>query len=192
MANFESVQLDEQPAGACGRQGDVASLRLRRASPEDLPFLSRLYASTREEELAPVPWSAAQKAAFLQWQFDAQHAYYTANYPEARFDVILLQDAPVGRLYVARWKDEIRIIDISLLPAYRRRGLGSALLRTLLAEGARSDRPVTIHVERENPALRLYEKLGFRRAEDRGVYWFLRWTPEPGASELPSAKEIAQ
>ena len=84
---------------------------------------------------------------------------------------------PVGRLYVARWQDEIRIVDIALLPPYRNTGLGTTILRDLLAEAAVAHKPVRIHVEKFNPALRLYERLGFVPIADKGVYLFMEWTP---------------
>jgi len=152
-------------------------LTLRPVSPDDQEFLYRVYAATREEELAQVDWEVSQKEAFLRMQFNAQHAYYQENYREAAFQVILLEGEPVGRLYLHRRPQEIRIVDISLLPAFRGRGIGSTLLKEILAEGDRSGRVVTIHVERFNPALRLYTRLGFRQAADRGVYLFMEWKP---------------
>ena len=94
----------------------------RAITPEDEPFLRRVYASTREEELSVIPWDDAQKDAFLRMQFDAQHRYYQDNFPEASFDVILVDGRPVGRLYVDRRADEIHIIDIALLPEARAPG----------------------------------------------------------------------
>jgi len=155
------------------------TLTLRPIAAEDMDLLCRVYASTREEELAQVEWGAGQKAAFLQMQFDAQHAYYQENYPNAQFQVILVNGEPAGRLYVDRRAAEIRIVDIALLPEYRNRGVGSALLRDILAEGERAGLPVTIHVESFNPALRLYQRLGFRMAEDKGVYYFMEKSPGP-------------
>jgi len=143
-------------------------LTLRPITPEDEAFLCRVYASTREEELAVVPWDEAQKAAFLQMQFQAQHTFYAANYTRAQFAVILLDDAPVGRLYIDRREHEIRIVDIALLPNYRCQGIGTLLLQEIMAEGASRDVPVTIHVEMNNPALRLYQRLGFQHAADHG------------------------
>jgi GNAT superfamily N-acetyltransferase len=151
---------------------DVA---LRPIQPDDEEFLGRVYASTRTEELAPLPWSEDEKAAFLRSQFAAQHRYYQENYTSSRFEVVLVEGRPAGRLYVARWPEEIRVIDIALLPEFRRRGIGTALLRSLLEEARTSGLPVRIHVERFNPALAVYEKLGFRPLEDRGVYLFLEW-----------------
>ena len=60
-----------------------AGLTFRHITEADLPFLARLYASTRTEELAVTPWSAEQKAAFLAMQFQAQHAHYQQHYPTA-------------------------------------------------------------------------------------------------------------
>jgi ribosomal protein S18 acetylase RimI-like enzyme len=132
-----------------------------------------VYASTRAEELAVVPWDDAQKDAFLRAQFDAQDAWWHENYAEASFDVIVVDGEPAGRLYVHRGPSEIRIVDIALLPEHRGDGVGTRLLEDLLAEGDASGKSVTIHVERMNPALRLYERLGFTLAEDKGVYLFL-------------------
>ena len=155
----------------------MASITLRPIQPEDMTFLYEVYASTRQEELAMVEWGEAQKTAFLQMQFAAQHQYYQENYSNAVFLVILLDNQPVGRLYVARWADEIRLIDVTLVPAYRGAGIGSGLLRALMAEAAQAGKPLCIHVEKQNPALRLYERLGFRSIVDRGVHWFLEWSP---------------
>jgi ribosomal protein S18 acetylase RimI-like enzyme len=163
------------------RPGSGAAIALRPICPDDLPFLCTVYTSTREQELATLPWDAAQKAAFLQMQFDAQHAQYQEHYSGASFDVILVAGQPAGRLYVARWSSEIRIVDIALLPAYCNRGLGTTLVRALQAEAATSGKPLRIHVERFNPALRLYERLGFHQIEDRGVYLFMEWRNDSGA-----------
>jgi ribosomal protein S18 acetylase RimI-like enzyme len=152
---------------------------LRPITNDDRDLLYRIYASTRAEELAQVAWDEAQKAAFLWMQFDAQHSYYHENNPNAQFQVIMLDGAPAGRLYLDRRTAEIRIVDIALLPEYRNRGIGSTLLREILAEGQRAGLPVTIHVESFNPALRLYERLGFRMVEDKGVYRLMEKPPEP-------------
>ena len=150
---------------------------LRPARPEDRELLFTVYARTRDEELAVVPWTSAQKEAFLRQQFEAQDAHYRQHYEGAAFLVIEVSGEAVGRLYVARWPREIRVMDIALLPAYRRRGLGTAILGDLLAEGQATSRVVSIHVERHNPALGLYERLGFEPAADRGVYLLLEWKP---------------
>ncbi len=146
---------------------------LRKAGEDDLEFLLRVYSCNRAEELAHVDWDDDRKSAFLKMQFDAQHRYYAENYRGADFQIVVVDGQPAGRLYLHRRPGEIRIVDITLLPEYRRAGIGSSLLRTILEEGERTGRRVTIHVERFNPALRLYQRLGFRIVEDRGVYYFM-------------------
>lgn len=156
-----------------------APYSLRPARPEDHELLFSVYASTRAEELAVVSWTSEQMEAFLRQQFEAQDAHYRQNYDGAAFLVIEASGEAAGRLYVARWPREIRIMDIALLPAYRRHGLGTAILADLLAEGDTTGKVVSIHVERHNPALGLYERLGFKPAADRGVYLFLERSPAP-------------
>ena len=148
-------------------------IQFRPVQDQDLAFLYRLYASTREQELAVTGWDETQKRAFLTMQFEAQHNFYKDHFATARFDLILLDGEPIGRIYVDRRVDEIRIIDIALVPAYRNRGIGGQLLRDLLDEAATAQLPVRIHVERLNPALGLYRRLGFEHVADNGVYYLM-------------------
>jgi ribosomal protein S18 acetylase RimI-like enzyme len=155
----------------------MPQLTLRPITSDDLAILYQIYASTRAEELAQTDWTGEQKTAFLQQQFMAQHQYYQANYSGAQFQIIEETGQPIGRWYVDQWEDQIRIIDIALLPDQRGRGIGTQLIDRILTEGRALNLPVTIHVERFNPALHLYERLGFRVAEDKGVYLLLKWIP---------------
>ena len=150
---------------------------LRPVCAGEEPFLFDLYASTRLGELTPLDWSAELRAAFLAWHFNAQQRYFQVGYAGADFQVILLDDRPIGRLYVARQKDEIRVIDITILPEYRNAGIGSRLLGELLDEATRAGKPVRVHVEKSNPALHLYERLGFAIVDSRGVYWLMERSP---------------
>jgi GNAT superfamily N-acetyltransferase len=160
------------------------TISLRPAEPADDAFLCDLYASSREAELALVDWSDDHKAAFVRQQFVAQSRHYREHYSGATHDVIVVDDEPAGRIYVDRWPSEIRVVDISLLPGYRGKGIGSRLLRDVQVEGAASDRSVTIHVERFNPAWRLYTRLGFVPADDNEpVYVLMRWTPDSAPEE---------
>ena len=163
-------------------------LSFRPITPDDSEFLYRLYASTRAEELAQVPWSEEEKERFLRLQFEAQHKYYREQFPRARFDLVVLGDVTVGRLYVDQREDEIRLIDIALLPEHRGSGLGSRLMKGVLAQAEIAGLPVQIHVERDNPAMRLYDRLGFEQVEEQGVYWLMRWSPVDGQ---PSRAEPA-
>jgi ribosomal protein S18 acetylase RimI-like enzyme len=155
-----------------------AGLRFRRVTAADEPFLFRVYASTRIEELAPLPWPEAQKAAFLDAQARAQHTDYQRNYAHADWLVIGRAGADIGRLYLERGEREHNIIDIALLPDWRGQGLGGTLLRDLLDEAGRAGKAMSIYVEKTNPAMRLYERLGFTRLDEQGVYDLMRWAPD--------------
>ncbi len=155
----------------------MARVVLRAAGEGDLPFLYRVYASTRADVQAIDGWSAGQKEAFLAMQFQAQHAHYHRYYPQARFDLIEVDGEPAGRLYVERGERETRIIDIALLPAWRGRGVGSELLRGLLNEAGAAGMPVILQVVETNPAARLYLRLGFEPQGGDGIYRFMRWSP---------------
>jgi ribosomal protein S18 acetylase RimI-like enzyme len=151
-------------------------LRFRRQTEADFAFLGRLYASTRAEELAHLPWSEAEKSAFLDTQFRAQHAHYQTYYPNADWLVALHAGENAGRLYIERWPSQHRIIDIAFLPEHRGKGFGTALLSDLLDEASAVGKAVSIHVEKFNPAMRLYRRLGFQSVEDKGVYDLMRWS----------------
>lgn len=152
-------------------------LEIRAATPEDRPFLERVYASTRVEEMALVAWSAEEKEGFLRMQFEAQDSWYRQTYPDAGFGLLLVDGEPVGRITIDRWPEEIRIVDVALLPEHRGRGIGSCVLGGILGEGEAAGLPVTIHMEKGNPARSLYARLGFEVVEDRGVYLFLSRPP---------------
>jgi ribosomal protein S18 acetylase RimI-like enzyme len=150
-------------------------IHFRPASQEDDSFLCQLFASTREQLLASLPFDAAGKEAFARQQHLCQDRYYRQQYPGASFAIVCSSEQRIGRLYVKRTREEILIIDIALLPDFRGAGIGGALLKDLMAEAAETGRRVTIHVDKFNPALRLYQRLGFRIAQDAGSDWGMEW-----------------
>lgn len=158
-------------------------ISLRPATDADLPFLRRLYGTTREPELAQVPWTDEQKAMFVDQQFAAQHEYWHAHYADTSWDVVEDDGKPVGRLYVARWPGEFRVVDIALLPETRGRGIGTRLLEDLFREADAAGLPVTIHVEIYNPAQRLYARLGFQPAgQATEIYLKMERPPRAGVA----------
>ena len=155
----------------------VPSVALCPATTADEALLLEIYASTRVEELALVPWSDEQKQAFVMMQFTAQQQHYRKEHPDARHDIIMRNDRPVGRLYVARRDGAIEILDITLLPQERNAGIGSHLIRELISEAEQSRRALRIYVESFNPSLRLFERLGFSRIGDEGIHFLMEWSP---------------
>jgi len=150
-------------------------ISLRPITPADESFLARLYASTREQELAQTNWSDEQKAMFCRMQFNAQTTDYQRNYPEASFQIIERDGVAAGRLLVLRSDDAVHVIDIALLPEHRGAGIGTKFLRELQEEAKAAGKPLSIHVEQFNPARRLYERLGFQQIEEKGVYLLMQW-----------------
>ena len=125
--------------------------------------------------MALVDWTDQQKDEFLHMQFNAQHSFYHEQFSSAQFDIIESNNKAIGRLYVDRRADEIRIIDIALMPDYRGKGIGGELMQSLMKEASDSNLSVTIHVEHNNSAMHLYQRLGFRHIRDDGVYFFMKW-----------------
>ena len=166
----------------------MCTLALEPVRPADDPFLLAVYASSRAEEMAMVPWDAAQKAAFLQMQFEAQRQHYAAHYPAS--DHLLIQHGgePVGRLWVDRQPDRIHVLDMTILPEHRNRGIGSTLLRSLRAEAAVKQVPLTIHVESFSPSRRLFLRLGFTEQSETGFYILMEWRP----SQVPAPDSDSQ
>jgi ribosomal protein S18 acetylase RimI-like enzyme len=154
---------------------------LRAETEADIPFLRRLYASTRWHELTPVAdWSDDQKRVFLDNQFAFQRHHYRTHFRTAEFAVLERDGVPAGRLYIHRQADAVHVVDISLLPEWRGRGTGTALMQAVCAEAHAAGKKASIAVEKHNPAQRLYRRLGFRQVSDLGAYWTMEWSAAPG------------
>jgi GNAT superfamily N-acetyltransferase len=169
------------------------TLAMRPAAPQDEAFQESLYASTRTEEMALTGWSLAQQDAFLRMQYNAQRQHYRTHYPSAEWHIVELGGQAIGRLIVDRSGNEVLLMDIALLPQYRGAGIGTRLIQRLQAEAAGAEaagaeaagaeaagagKPVRLHVESFNRALRLYERLGFVRIGDNGIYVHMEWRPD--------------
>lgn len=158
----------------------VTDISLRPVAAEDHEFLVTVYGSTRADEMAMVPWTDEQRDAFVRSQFKAQGAHYEKSYPTANHDIILASGKPVGRLYVARLENEIRIVDITVLPLERGAGIGTYLIKALLEESERTNKITQIYVEDYNPSLSLFKRLGFSVGEQQGFHLLMQWNPKQG------------
>lgn len=158
------------------------TVALRPATPEDYEDLVRIYASTRAGELAQVTWwDDAQKLAFCRAQYDAQKEEYDARFPGAQYDLILLDGRAAGRIWVGRDEEEIRLLDIALLPDEQRQGVGAALVGALIEEARAGGKRLRHMVFVLNTdARRFYERLGFRVFEDIGGYLHMEWRAGAG------------
>ncbi len=145
---------------------------------DDIPFLYTVYRSTRIEEFAHANFTEQQLEDFLQMQFVLQHNQYMKNYRNASFDLIMIHDStPVGRLYVNRMEDDIRIIDIAILPEYRNQGIGRSIMHDIIQASEKTSKTISLHVEQNNPALKFYQRLGFTAEGSQSIYLFMKRMP---------------
>lgn len=164
----------------------------------DHPFLFSLYVSTRTDELSLFPWDETQKLAFLQQQFAAQSGDWNRTVPHARRQIIFVDGIRAGRLYVdfRTSQKELRLVDISLLPQFRNRGLGKRILEGLVDEADERGWRISLHVALNNPAQRLYARLGFVPATSADIYIRMDRPPQKceygRAAEAPAAASIMQ
>jgi len=172
---------DNTPVPFGWKRSARAGLTFRPVADDDMQFLARVYASTRKQALAATSMNDMQKAAILLLQFRAQHAHFQQHYPQADMLVVMGGGDDIGRLYLERWPTRHGIIDLALLPEYRRHGAGEVMLRDLMDEAAAAGKDVSILVEKFNPAMRLCQRLGFVAEEDKGAYDLMRW--QANASE---------
>lgn len=164
---------------------DVADLRLRPAAADDLEFLRQLHAAWRMPQLLFLPWTAAQKQAFADDQFQLQHCHVVRHFPDADFWIVIDRDArPIGRLYLDRAPAEWRLVDILLASSAQGQGLGTRLIEWIQHEAGGT--PVRLHVALNNPrAHALYRRLGFADVPDAdGMHRPMLWRSNPEGSSL--------
>lgn len=160
---------------------------LRPITDDDLEFLCSLYTDTRLEEMEQTGWTEEQILDFLRYQFELQHQHYMKYFKGSQFDVVLYNKEPAGRLYVHRQDHDIRIIDIALFRKFRRQGIGSKLMNDLIAEAESKNTILSLHVEHNNPAMGLYERLGFKKGKISGVYTYMERPPAQKDQEATAA-----
>jgi ribosomal protein S18 acetylase RimI-like enzyme len=170
----------------------VSAISLEPSRPSDQPFLYQTFASTRTEEMKLTGWNAEQQETFLRMQYEAQRGSYLTQFPDAEYWVILRDEIAAGRLIVDRTPEEIHVIDIALVPEFRGLGIGSAVMDAMMQEASQAAKSVRLFVERFNPALRWYERLGFGVVSGGEIYLEMIWRPESelcGGGALPRRDE---
>jgi len=150
-------------------------IELKSITKEDEAFLYEIYASTRNQEVDSWGWSAEQKGLFLEMQWRAQQASYNQQFPGASHSIIAVGEQYVGRLLADELSDYHHLIDISILPSYQGKGIGTFLITQLLQKAREGNKPVILQVFHTNPARNLYERLGFQVASSDEIYLKMRW-----------------
>jgi len=124
----------------------------------------------RQEELDAWGWPPEMRSGFLAMQFKASQSHHHA-FPNAEFQIVLLDGVPAGRLIVNRTREDLQLVDIALLPAFRNAGIGAALLQRLIGEAAATKKPLRLHVLNGSRAGRLYQRLGFVQTAKPNCTW---------------------
>ncbi|HKP86851.1 MAG TPA: GNAT family N-acetyltransferase [Blastocatellia bacterium] len=154
---------------------EATAVSLRPALEGDESLLFAIYSTSRADDVAQAGWDENQRQLFLKMQFAAQQQHYRTTYPEGEHSIILLRGKPVGRVYVARSGEEIRILDIALMPEHRNAGIGTLIIKDLMGEAAKTGKPIRIYVETFSRALPLFERMGFSQVEQKGFHYLLEW-----------------
>ena len=153
-------------------------IKLRSVEKKDDFFIETVYRSTREEELKITNWTEEQKGEFIKMQSSAQLAEYKIKFPGATFQVIVLMKKDAGRFYTWENENEIRLIDITLLPQFRGKGIGTFLLGELIKKSEKGRKKISLHVDPVNPALKLYLRSGFIHIKNNGRHYYMERSPE--------------
>ena len=152
-------------------------IKLRPVEDADILFIETVYRSTREEELKLTQWTEHQKWAFIKMQSMAQLAEYKIKFPGAAFQVIIYKKQDAGRFYTWENEHEIRLIDITLLPIFRGKGIGTLLLGALIKRSDEVQKKISLHVDPVNPALKLYKSSGFMYIKNNGRHYYMERIP---------------
>ncbi|NRF69646.1 GNAT family N-acetyltransferase [Aquincola sp. S2] len=159
-------------------------LQARPIAPGDDAFLRTLFADTRSAQMGATGWAASRCRAFLDQQFDFQQRQYRQRHADALFLLLLLDDAPVGRLAWCSGPARATLIDLSLAAGWRGRGLGSSVLRCLTESADQHGQTIGLQVEPGNPAYQLFRRFGFEQEPDHAVH--LRMERRPAAVSTPA------
>ena len=148
---------------------------LRAACADDAGFERAVFESARADAGLLAAWPEELRRPFLDQQFQFQTLHYARTYPHASRNIIQASGQPIGRFILDRGMEEWCVIDIALMPAWRGRGIGAALLRATLAEAAQARVRVTLTVDTNNPARRLYARLGFAVTDEAAPNIGMAW-----------------
>ena len=151
------------------------SIHLRPASATDDNFFLQLYQSSRGDDLRGLDWDEDRISEFLAMQYEAQKNFHATDFPNASDEVVLIDATPIGRLMVDRRADEIRLVEVALLPEFRNRGLGSEIIRNLQKDAGFQGKPLRLQVIRFSRAVGLFDRLGFTRTSETGTHLQMEW-----------------
>ncbi len=153
------------------------NLSYRAASPDDFPFLFTLHKAAMRDPVEETfgPWDEAWQAAYFLKRFDP-----------AVLKIIQYREEDVGVLYVQERAEELFLVSLEILPAYQRQGIGTVVIRGVIAEARRLRKPVALQVLKANRAARsLYQRLGFGVTGENDTHYIMAYELRRGPDSLP-------
>jgi len=149
---------------------------LRIARNEDTPFLSALFFERNAPRFASLGWDDLQLRSILQMQYRARAKGYAEQFADLKDFVILdSKQQPIGELLLHEAAGEIRIVDVCISSSKQGRGVATRLLRELQQEAIVKEATITLRVDHENPARRLYQRLGFQKITGDALQIEMQW-----------------
>lgn len=158
----------------------LAQVSTRPETPEDSSFLGDLYFSVRELEPGFASQPLDERSRVLRDQARLQSIHYHKVFPHAHFLVVEVDGKPVGRFCVNQFNDHLLVVDLSILPDFQGHGIGSQLIKSVLAESTRTGMPVGVSVEIGHPARSFYERMGFAIFKNTESHHVMQWVPSRG------------
>jgi len=147
---------------------------LRQATNNDYDFLYTLNKTTLKDFVFQT-WG--------RWEEEWQSARFRANFDTSDYQIIVVDGNDVGEIILVEREADLHIASIEILPEYQGQGIGTAIIKDILARAARAGLPVRLQVLKVNPARRLYERLGFAVIGETEIHYLMCRQPEQEKSE---------
>ena len=153
-------------------------IALRPETSQDEAFIRRLIVETIGIDLGASAWPESMRSHLLGIQYEGRRRSHNVGYPETESSVIQADGEDAGWVALAAMPNEVYLAEIMVLPEFRGRGIGTAAIRGILATARAADKPLRLKVNAMNhAAIRLYERLGFRRIDGDEVQHVMECLP---------------
>jgi ribosomal protein S18 acetylase RimI-like enzyme len=140
---------------------------LRQATEADYAFLFHLHEATMKEYVTQTwGWDEAVQQILFQMRFEPAH-----------LQIVVVDGRDVGVLSVKQQPGTLVIANLQILPDSQKQGLGTAIIKALLWQARLQGVPVSLQVLKVNPALKLYERLGFTVTGEIDTHYLMRTVP---------------
>ncbi|MBV9863916.1 MAG: GNAT family N-acetyltransferase [Abitibacteriaceae bacterium] len=115
---------------------------------------------------------------FGPWDERAQDRYFQTGWTAAVHEIVLCDGAPCGYACIEERPHDMHVRELVIHPDFQNRGIGSAVLRQVMARAQERQVPVRLGTFVKNRALHLYQRLGFEEFDRTEVHILLQWVPK--------------